>query len=106
MTDDDREDAELEYADALKDYTTSDKVRMTLFQMLARNQLSQADVITLAVLGASGAKAFWGTDAYNDDSVNARADTLASLLSATIRKEFDDSRPEVKAMVKNDPRMV
>lgn len=83
---------ESDYLDELNDFATTEKVRMTLFQMLARNQLTQAELMTLALRGLTGLDSFACTSASYDRITSARSETIGGKVWSLIRSDFDEQR--------------
>lgn len=85
-------DSEAEYYDELNDYATTERVRMVLFQMLARNQLSQAELMTLAALGLTGLDDFASTALDHDRKMMGKCETIGGKVWSLIRSDFDEQR--------------
>lgn len=83
---------EAEYLDDLNDYATTERARMVMFQMLARNQLTQAELMTLALRAVMELDDFACTGVSYDRLTAARAKTIGGKVWALIRSDFDEQR--------------
>jgi hypothetical protein len=84
-----QQDREQVYTDTFSEWATTERVRAAIFRMLARNQLTQADVILLAVGTVVEIDDLANLDASYDRDRKRRTETLSSKVMAEVRDAFD-----------------